>query len=45
MKIFGGYLYCISETPDTYKEICNKRRELNKKGYNAIVTGSYKKEI
>lgn len=38
-----GYLYCISETPDTYKEICNKRRELNKKGYNAIVTGSYNK--
>lgn len=38
-----GHLYCISDKPETYKEICDKRRELYKEGYDVIVTGSYNK--
>lgn len=36
-----GYLLYISDSPDSYVEICNKRREINKNGGNSIVVGSY----
>ena len=38
----SGYLYCISDSIETYKEICDKRREINKKGGDSIVLGHYK---
>lgn len=39
-NISGRLLY-VSDSPDTYSEICSKRREINKKGGNSIVLGSY----
>lgn len=39
----SGYLLYISDSPDSYVEICNKRREINKNGGNSIVLGSYNK--
>lgn len=38
----SGYLYCISNSIETYKEICDKRREINKNGGDSIVLGHYK---
>lgn len=36
-----GYLYAISTSIDSYQEICDLRRELNKSNRNSIVFGSY----
>lgn len=38
----SGYLYCISDSPETFSEICNKRREFFNKGVSGIVMGHYK---
>lgn len=40
-----GYLYCISTSRDSYRDICMKADELENKDIPCILTGSYKDSV
>ena len=36
-----GYLYCVSDSADSFKEICQVNYNLTKEGRESILMGSY----